>query len=412
MPATITRPDVRSLGWFAPPDLPSAELRRRAHALWMVSWPFFAVVALVLAIAVLVEPQTLARRATTVTAVGILVAVLHAISRGGRPTLASWVLVIGLTVIVTQRAWITGGIHAPVAVFYAIFIVMGGTLLGARGGVITALTSIAGAVVLTVGESMHWLAVKPNAGPPLGGFVFVLLAIGLALLVQAMINAVPRTPRLGADAVQMLVHDMRSPLHVVLAHLDLLRRETKADRMEHVEGAIGGATAINRMASNLLDVSRLDSGRLPVYKIEVDLVTLAHEVVESFRVLQPGRGIIVLGRSEVLCHCDLELMRRVLENLVSNAIKHGPEHGSVLVVLSKSSGIVRLTVQDEGPGIPRERREEIFEPFNAQALRTRGYESSGLGLTFCRLAVKAQGGTIHVQDGHPCGTAFVVELPG
>jgi signal transduction histidine kinase len=258
---------------------------------------------------------------------------------------------------------------------------------------------------------MQWLAVKPNAGPPLAGFVFVLLAIGLALLVQTMINAVPRAPRLGADAVQMLVHDMRSPLHVVLAHLDLLRREAKTGGMEHVEGAIGGATAINRMASNLLDVSRLESGRLPVHKVEVDLVALAHEVVESFRVLQPGRGIIVLGRSEVLCNCDLELMRRVLENLVSNAIKHGPEHGSVLVVLSKSSGIVRLTVQDEGPGIPPDRREEIFEPFNAQALRMRGFESCGLGLTFCRLAVKAQGGTIHVQDGHPCGTAFVVELP-
>jgi signal transduction histidine kinase len=410
MPAIITRLDVRSLGWFAPPDLPSADLRRRAHALWMVSWPFFAVVALVLALAVMVEPQTLARRATTVTAVGILVAILHAISRRGRPTLASWVLVLGLTVIVTQRAWITGGIHAPVAVFYAIFIVMGGTLLGARGGVVTALTSIAGAIVLTVGESMHWLAVKPNAGPPLAGFVFVLLAIGLALLVQTMINAV-RAPRLGAEAVQMLVHDMRSPLHVVLAHLDLLRRETRVDGMEHVEGAIGGATAINRMATNLLDVSRLESGRLLVHKVEVDLVTLAHEVVESFRVLQPGRGIVVLGRSEALCNCDLELMRRVLENLVSNAIKHGPQYGSVLVVLSKSAGIVRLTVQDEGPGIPPERREAIFEPFNAKALRTRGYESSGLGLTFCRLAVHAQGGTIRVHDAHPCGTAFVVELP-
>ena len=181
--------------------------------------------------------------------------------------------------------------------------------------------------------------------------------------------------------------------------------------MEHVEGAIGGATAINRMATNLLDVSRLESGRLEVHRVDVDLTTLAHEVVESFRVLQPGRGIVVLGRSEAICNCDLELMRRVLENLVSNAIKHGPVDGSVVVVLSKASGVLRVTVQDEGPGIPRERRDAIFEPFSAQALRTRGFESSGLGLAFCRLAVQAQGGTIHVQDGHPCGTAFVVELP-
>ena len=105
-------------------------------------------------------------------------------------------------------------------------------------------------------------------------------------------------------------------------------------------------------------------------------------------------------------------MRRVMENLIGNAIKHGPANGAVLVVLSKSSGIMRLTIQDEGQGIPADWRETIFEPFNARALRSgNGYESSGLGLAFCRLAVQAQGGTVHVQDGNPCGTAFVVELP-
>src|SRR5688572_13929478 len=109
--------------WFGPPALFHPDLRRRARALWIVSWPFLAVVAGVLAIGVLVEPQTLARRATTIAAVGCLMLLLHAISRSGRPVLASWILVIGLSLIVTQRAWITGGIHAPVAVFYVMFIV-------------------------------------------------------------------------------------------------------------------------------------------------------------------------------------------------------------------------------------------------------------------------------------------------
>jgi signal transduction histidine kinase len=241
--------------------------------------------------------------------------------------------------------------------------------------------------------------------------VFVLLAIGLALLVQGMISTARRPSGLGADAVHMLVHDMRTPLHVMLAHLDLLRRPNAGDPFEHINGAIGGAKAINRMTTNLLDVSRLEAGRLPVHRSFIDLTTLAHEVVESFRVLDPGRGIAVLGVGEAICSCDLELMRRVLENLVSNAIKHGPEHGRVLVVLSSSAGIVRLTVQDEGLGIPLDRRETIFEPFNTDVRRARGYDSSGLGLAFCRLAVEAQGGTIRVQDGHPAGTAFVVELP-
>src|SRR5262245_29801069 len=122
----IRQPIVR---WFDPPELPQADLRQQARALWLVSWPFLAVVAAVLAIAVLVEPDTLVRRVTTVAAVAALVTVLHTISRAGRPVLASWILVSGLTVIVTQRAWITGGIHAPVATFYVLFIIMAGVLI-------------------------------------------------------------------------------------------------------------------------------------------------------------------------------------------------------------------------------------------------------------------------------------------
>src|SRR4051812_19714100 len=100
--------------WCAPPKLARADLRHRARALWIVSWPFFAVVTILLGIAVLIDPNTLVRRATTVAAVGGLMTVLHITSRSGRPVLASWVFVTGLSIIVTQRAWMTGGIHAPV----------------------------------------------------------------------------------------------------------------------------------------------------------------------------------------------------------------------------------------------------------------------------------------------------------
>src|SRR5688500_13349511 len=181
-----------SLGWFAPPELSRADLRRRARALWIVSWPFFAVVAVVLGIAVLVEPETLSRRATTVSAVGALITLLHTISRAGRPLLASWILVIGLSLIVTQRAWITGGIHAPVAVFYTLFIVMAGVLIGARGGLATAWVCFLGAVALTVGTELEWLTPRAGAGSTLGGFVFAVLAIGLALVLQALVALRPR----------------------------------------------------------------------------------------------------------------------------------------------------------------------------------------------------------------------------
>jgi hypothetical protein len=88
----MPQPIVR---WFTPPELSCPDLRQRARALWLVTWPFLAVVTVLLGIAVLVEPETLARRATTIAAVGVLVILMHTISRAGRPILASWIFVLG-----------------------------------------------------------------------------------------------------------------------------------------------------------------------------------------------------------------------------------------------------------------------------------------------------------------------------
>ena len=398
--------------WFAAPDLSRPDLRRRARALWVVSWPFFAVVSVVLGIAVLVEPDTLARRAVTVSAVGALILLLHSISRAGRPVLASWILVIGLSVIVTQRAWITGGIHAPVALFYVLFIITASVLIGARGGIVTAAVCFLGAVVLTVGTALGWLVPKPGAGPPLGGFVFVVLAIGLALVLQSLVSPRPAHETRGPDAVQMLVHDMRSPIQVLLAHLELLRDDIRGESSRDVEAAIGGATTLHRMTNSLLDIGRLEAGRMPVQRSVTDLAVLARSVVESVRVLQPTRDIAVEARGDAACNCDPELTRRIIENLVGNAMKHTAVESPVRVVISGSRGSVAIAVTDEGQGVPVERRSPIFESYSAEGLRSAsGHASSGLGLAFCRLAAEAQGGTIRIEDRTPRGSVFVVELP-
>jgi len=378
----------------------------------MVSWPFFAVIAVVLGIAVLVEPHTLARRAITIALVAVLMIVLHTISRAGRPVLASWILVIGLSVIVTQRAWITGGIHAPVAVFYALFIVMAGVLLGVRGGVATAGVCFLGAIVLTVGTAMEWLTSRPGAGSALGGFVFVVLAIGLALVLQTLVTLGPRREGFDVDSVQMIVHNMRSPLQVLMGRLQLLREGVHGESVKEVDAALGGAATLNRMTSSLLDISRLASGRMPVRRSVTDLKALANSVVSAVRILQPARHIAVETRGDSACNCDPELTQRIIENLVGNAIKHTQIEGHVRVFISGSGDRAHIAVNDEGPGVPPEKRARIFEPYSAEGLRTAtGYESSGLGLAFCKLAVEAQGGTIRIEDGTLRGNVFVVELP-
>src|SRR5688572_4066288 len=300
--------------WFAPPELARPDLRRGAHALWIVSWPFLGVVSVLLGIGVLVVPHTLARRTVTITAVCVVVLQLHAVSRAGRPVLASWMLVTGLAVIVTQRAWITGGIHAPVAVFYAIFIVMASVLIGTRASVATAAVCVIGSLVLTAGTLLEWVTPRPGAGSPLAAFVFAILAIGLALVLETLVAFRARRDALSLAAVQMFVHDMRSPLQVLLMHLELLREEIRDERARDVDGAIGGATRLHRMANTLLDLSRLEAGRMPVERSLTDLSALATAVVNGMRVLQPARDIAIETRGDATCLCDRELTRRVVEN--------------------------------------------------------------------------------------------------
>ena len=412
MPVSRKYPAPSLVDWFAAPEFSTPDVTRHARVLWFMSWAFFGVVAVMLAIAVLVEPHTLARRATTIAAVGALVVSLHALSRTGRPVLASWLLAIGLSVIVTQRAWITGGIEAPVAVFYALFIVMAGVLIGFRGGLATAAVCFLGAIVLTVGTQLEWLVPRPGSGSPLGAFVFVALAIGMALVLQGVVNFGASRRALAAEAVQMFVHDMRSPMHILIGHLELLRDDIHGDAVRDVEAAMDGATTLQRMTNSLLDVSRLDAGRMPVQRAFTDLSVLATSVVSAMRILGPTRLISVEARGDVVCNCDPELTRRVIENLVSNAMKHTAANGRVRVVIGGSPTTARIDVHDEGPGVLAERRALIFERFSAQGLRSvSGRESSGLGLAFCKLAVEAQGGTIRVEAVLPHGSAFIVELP-
>jgi signal transduction histidine kinase len=241
--------------------------------------------------------------------------------------------------------------------------------------------------------------------------MFVILAIGLALVLEAIVSFRLRRGGSGADAVQMLVHDMRSPLQVLLGHLELLR-ESPGEHVKDVEAALEGATTLQRMTNSLLDVGRLEAGRMPVKRSVTDLSVLAQSVVTAVRIVQPARDIAVESHSDSVCRCDPELTRRIVENLVSNAMKHTPIEGRVRVVISGSEDRASIAVHDEGLGVAPDKRSTIFEPYSSAGLRSAtGDASSGLGLAFCRLAVEAQGGTIRIEDGSPRGSVFVVELP-
>lgn len=222
--------------------------------------------------------------------------------------------------------------------------------------------------------------------------------------------------KLRDDLVHMVVHDMRSPLTVLGGHLALLREATEGslseDAADDLRKAELSARTLSRMVNDLLDVSRLENQKLPLHPADHDLSAMIVDVCENVGTLDRGRSIRLEIPGPISVRCDAGLVKRVLENLVGNAIKHTPAGVGLTVAVSKRGTRARVEVKDQGPGVPADSTERIFEKFETLAARTeQKYDSLGLGLAFCKLAVEAHGCKIGVLPGTPKGSVFWFELP-
>jgi signal transduction histidine kinase len=212
-----------------------------------------------------------------------------------------------------------------------------------------------------------------------------------------------------------VVHDLKNPVAAMDLHAQVLLAdkslpESARDAALHIRT---DARSLMRLILNLLDISKSEEGRLTVRPAPIDLAKLAGEVVEAAEVVaRAGEVSVTLAIDAPTLSADADLVRRVLENLLDNALRHTPKGGRVIVAARKEDGATLLSVQDSGTGVSADMREKIFDPFvqleKERRVATRA--GRGLGLTFCRLAVEAHGGRIWVEDGDP-GARFVVSLP-
>ena len=220
------------------------------------------------------------------------------------------------------------------------------------------------------------------------------------------------------DLVHMVVHDMRSPIGYLEACLKFLMEDGEGvfeeDTMENVKEAMSCAQKLKEMAKSLLDVSRMESGRMPIEKELCDLVKIVSEAAENPEFPFSGRKPKFERHFDsFMVECDPDLIRRVLNNLIGNALKFTPRDGEVEIELSDGHGVVRVTVKDTGEGIPEEFLDKIFNKFvSRQSIRRRSkYCSTGLGLAFCKLAVEAHGGEIGAKSELGVGSCFWFSLP-
>ncbi|MCA1905495.1 MAG: HAMP domain-containing histidine kinase [Desulfarculus sp.] len=227
-----------------------------------------------------------------------------------------------------------------------------------------------------------------------------------------------RLETLRHDLTNMVVHDMKGPLAEVMGNLEMLGREPLSPpQREALDLATMGADDLLRMIMNLLDIDRLEEGRLSVRPRPTAIAALAQGVLDRFQTMLRLKemGVEIAAEASLRLDLDPDLMRRVLQNLLTNALNHTPEGGRIVLGArpagDEMGGGGLIWVADNGRGIPEHLQGRIFQKFVQGHPAPGPRTSTGLGLTFCKMAVEAHGGRIWFESSGDRGTTFYIWLP-
>jgi heavy metal sensor kinase len=218
--------------------------------------------------------------------------------------------------------------------------------------------------------------------------------------------------RFTADAA----HELRTPIAVLRTEAEVALRMPRAPEQYRrvLEDQLEELERLSRLAEQLLFLCREDAGLVPVARDRVGLLEVVEDVAEHMRVVAEAKGLTLQVDRIVPCHVngDEDQLRRLLFNLLDNAIKFTPAQGAIKVETVRVDGKVRIVVADTGIGIPQEQLPHIFERFyRVDPARGRDTDGTGLGLAIARSIAEAHGGSIEVESKVGFGTRAIVTLP-
>jgi PAS domain S-box-containing protein len=234
---------------------------------------------------------------------------------------------------------------------------------------------------------------------------------------ERLIRTLRETSRYKDEFLATMSHELRTPLNAMIGLLGIVlmgNRLNDTDR-NMVTRARANSERLLTLINNILDISRMEAGRLEIVPTNVDVRALALKVQSDLRVLADQKKLaFVLDINPSVpetVRIDEDALNKILVNLVGNAIKF-TERGQVKLLIDLPDGVLRIAVSDTGIGIPAHQREIIFETFRqVDSSSTRAYGGSGLGLSIIRRLVAAMHGTIRLDSEVGVGSTFTVQLP-
>jgi signal transduction histidine kinase len=251
---------------------------------------------------------------------------------------------------------------------------------------------------------------------PVVGMILFLLARHAKIIDYATLyQRLAEIDRMKDDFVSMAAHELRAPLSVIRGYVDMAQApETPLDELkEYLRRIDASAAQLNTLVEDILDVSRLQEGRMSFSMKRVEPSSIIVEVVNAFMIQAKEKGLVLTYETRALpeLFLDPERFRQVMTNLIGNAVKYTP-HGSVTVSAESDGVEVVIRVSDTGIGISAEHQAQLFSKFyRVKTDETRSIPGTGLGLWITKEIVRQMKGTISVESIQGKGTDFIVRFP-
>lgn len=217
------------------------------------------------------------------------------------------------------------------------------------------------------------------------------------------------------DFLSIASHELKTPLTTIVGYMQLMDKFMPQNASEKFRGVVEKTgryvQRLNQLLSELLDVSRIQTGNIELHREPFDFDRMVAETVDAIRTATPKRKIELIGKVGIAYNGDESHLVQVLSNLLSNAIKYSPEDTTVTVQVSAISDFLKVSIADKGMGISIDEQTKVFDRFYRVGEVQRHYPGMGIGLYICQQIISNHGGTIWVESEKTKGSVFSFTLP-